>query len=48
MPDAGQEQDVAEEHREEPHGVQEGGGIRDAEGSRLEERQIEHGFGMPR
>ena len=46
MPHPGEEQDVAEEHGEEPHGVEQRGRVRHAEGPSREQRQVQHRGGV--
>ncbi len=48
MPHTCEEQDVAEQHGEETHGVEEGGGVGDAEGPRRTEPEVEHRLGVVR
>ena len=48
VPDAGQEQDVAQQHGEEAHGVKNGGGVSHAERAGAEQGQVEHRLGVAR
>ena len=42
VPDSGEEQDVAEEHGEEPGGVHDGGGVGDDERAAVEQGGVDH------